>query len=492
MVALSDRSRSGDALMRLAGALESLDLGPDLAGLAMERDRLAGTIRSYLIPRLHDPDVPMTVVFAGPTGSGKSTLVNSLTGLDVSAAGVIRPTTKAPVVLASAAHAADYTSIAGVTCEVVTGTAPVLAGMTLVDTPDLDSTSVEHRALAERLIDNADVVIFVTSALRYADEVPWQVLRRAVARGTDVIHVLNRVGSATSGAAVDFRSRLAAAGMDDTLITVPEHHLRHGAQRVPSIAVRSLGRRLAKLAGSRGESADTIYARVLRSTVGQVAEFSHAVRESAHARDDLEAEVSVEMAARAAGLYTAGIGDGLSTPPPERGQRWAMRRWRRANTLDAATIGGLEQTVVDRVIALVHGDLRRWLADESGFPEVPPSLIVGETLPAVRSAAEAWILYVRRMVEEIGETDRWLGESALIAAATDEEESAAAIALWGEHSEVLVDRARRELTGRLDVVYQHAGVVLVDLVCDGRGSLDDTDLRSALGAVTATLALVDA
>jgi hypothetical protein len=96
------------------------------------------------------------------------------------------------------------------------------------------------------------------------------------------------------------------------------------------------------------------------------------------------------------------------------------------------------------------------------------------------------------MVDEIGETDRWLGESALIAAATDDEESAAAMALWREHAPVLVDRARRELTGRLEVVYQHAGSVLVDLVCDGRGGLDDTDLRSALGAVTATLALVDA
>ena len=96
-------------------------------------------------------------------------------------------------------------------------------------------------------VDNADVIVFVTSALRYADEVPWQVLRRAISRGTPVIHVLNRVGSSSSGAVIDFKSRLAAAGLEPDPVTVPEHHLSAGAQRVPSLAVRALQRRLGEV-----------------------------------------------------------------------------------------------------------------------------------------------------------------------------------------------------------------------------------------------------
>ena len=56
---------------------------------------------------------------------------------------------------------------------------PILEELILVDTPDIDSTSVEHRAMAETMIDNADIVVYVSSALRYADLVPWEVLRRA-------------------------------------------------------------------------------------------------------------------------------------------------------------------------------------------------------------------------------------------------------------------------------------------------------------------------
>ena len=43
--------------------------------------------------------------------------------------------------------------------------------------------------MAETMIDNADIVVYVSSALRYADLVPWEVLRRAHSRGVPVIQV---------------------------------------------------------------------------------------------------------------------------------------------------------------------------------------------------------------------------------------------------------------------------------------------------------------
>ncbi|HEY4606137.1 MAG TPA: GTPase, partial [Acidimicrobiia bacterium] len=125
-------------LGRLASALDALVI-PDLSDrgrLAAKRNWMVRTIKDYLIPRIEDPAVPLTVVFAGPTGAGKSTLLNSVAGSEHSVAGPLRPTTKAPLVLSSKTRAAAYTSIGGIACRVVTGRAPILDELTLVDTPD--------------------------------------------------------------------------------------------------------------------------------------------------------------------------------------------------------------------------------------------------------------------------------------------------------------------------------------------------------------------
>ena len=53
----------------------------------------------YLLPRLRQMDAPVLMVVGGSTGAGKSTLVNSLVGSVVSPAGVLRPTTRAPVLV---------------------------------------------------------------------------------------------------------------------------------------------------------------------------------------------------------------------------------------------------------------------------------------------------------------------------------------------------------------------------------------------------------
>ncbi|MDP9493720.1 MAG: 50S ribosome-binding GTPase, partial [Actinomycetota bacterium] len=173
MVAINAADDLTSELEALARAVQGLVFGDDPVGLihARERDRIVTTIRSYLLPRMLNPSTPLLVVFAGPTGAGKSTLLNSVSGLEIAETGPLRPTTTQPVILA--AGAAGYDVIGGIECEVVEGKAPILGSMTLVDTPDLDSTAVAHRVAAETMIDNADIVVFVSSALRYADLVPW-------------------------------------------------------------------------------------------------------------------------------------------------------------------------------------------------------------------------------------------------------------------------------------------------------------------------------
>lgn len=491
MVALRDTHGVGDALHSLAQALESLELGPDSSLLDADRARLVSTIRSYLIPRAFDASTPLTVVLAGPTGSGKSTLINSLTRRDLAATGALRPTTTQPLILTSLRLAGDYESLGGVPCRVVTGEAPVLADMVLVDTPDIDSVVLSHRASAETLIDHADVVVFVTSALRYADDLPWQVLRRAEARGAEVINVLNRVSSATAGAIVDFKARLRTAGLDDDVVTVPEHHLPETGSRVPSTAVRALAKRLATIASDREQHSAETFDRVLRSVVLQTTDLTRRIDELGDETDSLEAELSLYLSDRVSRIDMAGISEGLYAPPPEKIGRWARRRWRMANRLEPEDRGAREQVMVDRFGAVVLGDLRRWIADERvlGFG---PGDLVPELLPMTRSAAEGWILYASRLVEETAAQDQWLTEVALIDSATGATIAPAAEILLGDEASDLVHRVRHELRLRLDMVYQHAGSHLVEMIRRSTGSLDVSGLRTAVGVVSATLAPVDA
>ena len=69
--------------------------------------------------------------------------------------------------------------VGGVECVTVEGAARILESLAFADTPDIDSTSARHREVAEIMIDHADIVVFVSSASRYGDLVPWEIIRRA-------------------------------------------------------------------------------------------------------------------------------------------------------------------------------------------------------------------------------------------------------------------------------------------------------------------------
>ena len=162
--------------------------------------------RDYLLPRARDLDAPLIVLLLGSTGSGKSTLINTIAGQRVSEAGVLRPTTRRAILLATlddARAVADVGALATLPparYEVHSdGARP---GVVLVDAPDVDSIEHANRLLADTLVELADLCIFVTTASRYADRVPWDVLHRIEQRGLPVVVVVNRLPPDADGAVV--------------------------------------------------------------------------------------------------------------------------------------------------------------------------------------------------------------------------------------------------------------------------------------------------
>ncbi|GHH87141.1 hypothetical protein GCM10018793_61850 [Streptomyces sulfonofaciens] len=102
MVTLDVRPQLLDALSalrdRVAAARFPLPL-PGAPRARANRAELLAQLDDYLLPRLKAPQAPVLAVVGGSTGAGKSTLVNSLVGRQVSEAGVLRPTTRTPVLV---------------------------------------------------------------------------------------------------------------------------------------------------------------------------------------------------------------------------------------------------------------------------------------------------------------------------------------------------------------------------------------------------------
>jgi len=192
----------GEQVRDLSLPLEVADVG---AARRLSRE-IADQLDDYVLPRVRRIDAPALAVVGGPTGAGKSTLVNSLVGHRVSAAGVLRPTTRSAILAYNPADNAWFESrrvlpslgrTTGVSSDpayLQLAPSPSMpVGLAVLDAPDFDSIVTANRELATQLLAAADMWLFVTSAARYADAVPWDFLRVAVTRGTAVAIVLDRI-----------------------------------------------------------------------------------------------------------------------------------------------------------------------------------------------------------------------------------------------------------------------------------------------------------
>jgi energy-coupling factor transporter ATP-binding protein EcfA2 len=332
-------ARLPDALREVRDRVEAAPLGLATAG----RDDAARTARAvvdqvddYLLPRLLDLDAPLLTVVGGSTGAGKSTLVNSLVGVAVTASGVLRPTTRSPVLVCAPADAPAFAGdrvlpgLARVTggpggpgtLELVARDA-VPAGLALLDAPDVDSVVATNRDLAAQLLGAADLWVFVTTAARYADAVPWEVLRTAQERGTALAVVLDRVPpEATAEVAQDLAAMLQRGGLATARLFVVEERPLSGGL-LPEEQVAPLRSWLHGLAADREQRA----AVVRQTLTGALASLEGRVVAVAVAVEEQDA-VARELSAAAHASYAdacASIDDGVRGGALLRGE--VLSRW---------------------------------------------------------------------------------------------------------------------------------------------------------------------
>jgi hypothetical protein len=305
-----------EGLGRLRDAAGAVRLDLEVPGADKARrvrDDLVAQIDDYVLPRLREMDAPVLMVVGGSTGAGKSTLVNSLVGGVVSPAGVLRPTTRAPVlachpddlawfedqrILPGLPRAQGGTAAPGALQLVPT---PALApGLALLDSPDIDSVLAENRALANQLLAAADAWLFVTTAARYADAVPWEFLGGARERGTALSIVLNRVpDDARDEVSAHLAQMLRAHDLGGSeLLLVPEVPLE--GELLPAAALAPVRRWLDTLAADVEARTDLIR-RTLRGAVaslpGRTATIERAVAEQLAVAAELIADVDAAYAA---------------------------------------------------------------------------------------------------------------------------------------------------------------------------------------------------
>ncbi len=281
MATLEVRPRLLDALSALRDRVDAARFPLPLPGAARarrNRAELLAQLDDYLVPRLCAPEAPLLAVVGGSTGAGKSTLVNSLVGRRVTEAGVLRPTTRTPVLVC---HPDDHHWFAGqrvlpelrrvwVPAQDVTtlydtdpdgrrsdedaaAEPPSLRietdramppGLALVDAPDIDSLVARNRELAAELICAADIWVLVTTATRYADAVPWHLMRTAKEYDVTLVTVLDRVPhQVATEVSRHYGALLAAAGLGDVpRFTIPElpESAGGGTGLLPDTAVAGL------------------------------------------------------------------------------------------------------------------------------------------------------------------------------------------------------------------------------------------------------------
>ena len=419
----------------------------------------------YVLPRYRSLDAPLLAVVGGSTGAGKSTLVNGLVGHPVTRAGAIRPTTRQPILLHNPAEAGWFegqrvlpglsrirgTLAASPVPTVRTGAAntaidslvlladpAVPAGIALLDAPDVDSISDQNRLLAGQLLAAADLWVFVTTANRYADAVPWKLLLDAASRDITVAVVLDRVPQgAEAEVSQDLRGLLDREGLPASRLFVIQETVLDQSGMLPAGTVDELRGWLSSLAADAAGRADVARRTLngaVRALAQRITDIADAVREQERAAVRLEADAVAAYGDAATRILDAtrdgallrgevlarwqdfvGTGEFFRTLEQNVGRfRDRLGAFFRgepapAVRVEAAIETGLQAVIVDEAANAADDTDRRWRSDPAGRQLLGLDDLSGTTPDfADRAAAEirAWQEALMELIRTEGQGKR--------------------------------------------------------------------------------------
>lgn len=466
------------------------------------RDEAVDQIEDYLLPRLAHLDAPLLAVLGGSTGSGKSTLTNSLIGQDVSEAGVLRPTTRSPV-LVHHPDDSEWFSGDGVLPDLPRSTGArgaghtlhlvsserVPAGLGLLDSPDIDSVEVANHELATQLLGAADLWLFVTTAARYADAVPWQYLARASERAAAVALVVNRIPPTVDGSAgqqilADVRRMLDENGLDDAeLFGIDETALRDGRLGEAVLPVADWIKGLVADAEARAEVVRRTLAGAVASLVPRAERVLEALEEQHGAAAALR-ETSDARAQAATEQVTTQLGSGVLL----RGE--VLDRFRE----QVGTAEWMDR--LQRSVGRLRDRLAAWVTGDEPQVEAAKGKLRDNLVGLIDDAIDTSI---ERTVQDWSTMP---GGKAMLQAGHDEvidgndvDEIAAAVAEWQDEVVAMVrERAGSKLAVARGVSLgvNGIGVTLMMALFASTGGLTGGEVAVAGGAATVSQALLSA
>ncbi|SDC63500.1 50S ribosome-binding GTPase [Sanguibacter gelidistatuariae] len=392
--------RRGEMLMMRVQALESaLDAGRDwLSPAFVERgDRV---VQRAGVRLAHSIDHTV-VALAGSTGSGKSTIINALAGREISRPGIMRPTTSRPVAAVWDVEDGHHREAGLLLDWLEVGQRIYLEpsgdnrGLVLLDLPDHDSVVVEHRVRAERLLERADLLVWVMDPQKYADAALHErYLRPLAGHAGVVVLVLNQIDRLSpqdqAQCLADLRRLAVADGLTGATVL--------GLSAVTGQGMGELRELMAQAAAERAAATDRLLADVrgaaalLQAECGPSRE--HRVGETAR-RELLDA---LAAAARTDVVVDAVRGSALHRARAATG--WPLTRW----------VGRLRADPLRRLNLhrkAVRADLAR-----TSLPAVDAAM-TARTHTAVRGYVDAastgappgWVVFARAAVRDDGLPD---------------------------------------------------------------------------------------
>ncbi len=409
-----------DGARKLLGRPGDSDIDVRVAGLSAAAEAARGrvpdadvdralTVADRAASRLRLSADHTVVALAGATGSGKSSTFNALSGLDLAAVGVRRPTTSwATACVWGVQGAAEVLEWLGIPMrhQVMrdsmldpTGEGDELSGLVLLDLPDHDSTELSHHLEVDRLVGLADLLVWVLDPQKYADAaIHDRFLRPLAANSETMLVVLNHIDEVAidrrPSVLADVRRLLDADGLRDVPLLPMSATTGEGVADLR----RTIMERVARKAVAR--------TRIAADVTTAAADLA-AASGTAPVPDFGDAERSrlVDAVGDAAGIQA--VVEAVHDSTLVRARRatgWPVTAWMwrlRRDPLEGVDLSGLDLGAVrgrsgadEMVLARVDGQVR----------ELADSVASGLTRP--------WTSAVRRAsVSRVDELDARLGEA---------------------------------------------------------------------------------